>query len=137
SDYQAPGYEPFLPVNPLMGFCNPLVAVCERQDIVDPNHWQPLIFSNGQECLDAGAGNEQTCPGIQVFIASHWPQVTPFALTSADQFDALMTVPAPDYLKNPGHYAQNVNAMIKFSRDLDVTRKVIVEYWADGPASEL
>src|SRR5262249_18508421 len=80
-------YSPYVPTNPLMGYCNPLVMVCERQDIVDPNHWQPLIFSNGQACLDSGSGTEETCKGIQVFIASHWERVTPFALTSADQFD--------------------------------------------------
>ena len=34
------------------------------------------------------------------------------------------------------HYEKNVNDMIKFSRDLDGTRKLIVEYWADGPDSE-
>ena len=30
-----------------------------------------------------------------------------------------------------------MNEMIKFSRHLDEARKLIVEYWADGPASEL
>src|SRR5262249_49879698 len=65
-------YSPYVPTNPLMGYCNPLVDVCERQDIVDPNHWQPLIFSNGQECLDSRSGTEETCKGIQCFIAPHW-----------------------------------------------------------------
>ena len=45
SDYVADGYTPYVPINPLMGYCNPLVALCERQEIVDPNHWQPLIFT--------------------------------------------------------------------------------------------
>ena len=93
SDYVADGYTPYVPVNPLMGYCNPLVEVCERQDIVDPNHWQPLIFSNGQACLDAGSGTEETCPGIQTFIAPHWERVTPFALTSASQFDDVTSRP--------------------------------------------
>jgi hypothetical protein len=135
SDYVAADYRPYVPTNPLMGYCNPLVLVCERQDIVDPNHWQPLIFSNGQTCLDSGNGTEETCPGIQVFIAPHWARVTPFALTSADQFDVV--VPPPDYLRNRGRYQVNVDEMIKFSRGLDEMRKLIVEYWADGPASEL
>src|SRR6266478_5238162 len=81
SDYVAADYDPYVPTNPLMGYCNPLVLVCERQEIVDPNHWQPLIFSNGQACLDSGLGTEETCPGIQVFIAAHWGRVTPFELT--------------------------------------------------------
>jgi vanadium-dependent haloperoxidase-like protein/uncharacterized protein DUF6851 len=137
ADHVAADYDPYLPTNPLMGYCNPLVVVCERQDIVDPSHWQPLIFSNGQACLDAGAGTEETCPGIQVFLAPHWERVTPFALTSADQFDGTMILPPPDYGKNPGHYAKNVEEMIRYSRSLNESRKLIVEYWADGPSSEL
>ena len=137
SDYVVDGYTPYVPANPLMGYCNALVDVCERQDIVDPNQWQPLIFINGQACLDSGTGNEETCPGIQTFIAPHWERVTPFALTSASQFDDVMTIPPPDYLKNAGQYQNNVNDMIQFSRSLDTRRKLIVEYWADGPSSEL
>jgi hypothetical protein len=137
SDYVADGYTPYVPGNPLMGYCNPLVAVCERQEIMDPNHWQPLIFTNGQTCLDSGSGTEETCPGIQVFVAPHWERVTPFALTSSSQFDDILTIPPPDYLKNSGQYQNDVNDMIQFSRSLDIRRKLIVEYWADGPSSEL
>jgi hypothetical protein len=137
ADYVADGYIPYVPVNPLMGYCNPLVDVCERQDIVDPNHWQPLIYDNGQACLDSERGTEETCPGIQVFVAPHWRRVTPFALTSASQFDELLTIPPPDFLKNSGQYQNDVNDMIEFSRNLDTRRKLIVEYWADGPSSEL
>ena len=137
SDYVADGYTPYVPANPLMGYCNPLVDVCERQDIADPNHWQPLIFSNGQACLDSGLGTEETCPGIQIFVASHWERVTPFALTSASQFDDVLTIPSPDFLRNSGQYQNDVNDMIQFSRSLNTQRKLIVEYWADGPSSEL
>src|SRR6185503_11498451 len=137
ADYVVDGYTPYVPSNPLMGYCNPLVDVCERQDIVDPNHWQPLIFSNGQACLDADGGTEETCPCIQTFIAPHWERVTPFALTSASQFDDVATIPPPDYLKNSGRYQDDVSDMIQFSRSLNVQRKLIVEYWADGPSSEL
>jgi hypothetical protein len=137
ADYVADGYTPYVPVNPLMGYCNPLVEVCERQDIVDPNHWQPLIFSNGQACLDAETGTEETCPGIQSFVAPHWERVTPFALRSASQFDDTILIPPPDYLKNSRRYQNDVTDMIRFSRSLDTRRKLIVEYWADGPSSEL
>ena len=137
SDYVADGYTPYVPINPLMGYCNPLVALCERREIVDPNHWQPLIFTNGQACLDSGSGTEETCPGIQVFVAPHWDRVTPFALTSSSQFDDILTIPPPDYLKNSGQYQNDVNDIIQFSRSLDTRRKLIVEYWADGPSSEL
>jgi hypothetical protein len=63
--------------------------------------------------------------------------VRPFALTSADQFDHLKIAPPPDLYKNAAHYLVNVEEVIKASRDLDLERKLIVEYWADGPASEL
>ena len=137
SDYMTDAYTPYVPMNPLMGYCNPLLDVCERQDIVDPNHWQPLIFSNGQACLDSASGTEETCPGIQTFIAPHWERVTPFALTSASQFDDTLMIPPPDFMRNAGQYQNNVNSMIQFSRSLDIQRKLIVEYWADGPSSEL
>lgn len=137
AEYLADGYTPYVPVNPLMGYCNALVEVCERQDVADPNHWQPLIFSNGQACLDSRAGTEETCPGIQSFIAPHWGRVTPFALSSASQFDDVAIIPSPDYLKNSGRYQDDVSDMIRFSRILDTRRKLIVEYWADGPSSEL
>jgi hypothetical protein len=49
----------------------------------------------------------------------------------------MLTIPPPDYLKNSGQYQSDVNDMIQFSRSLDTRRKLIVEYWADGPSSEL
>src|SRR5207244_9928465 len=66
----------------------------------------------------------------------HFGRVTPFALTSSAQFDGQMIVPAPDFEKNNGQYQKNANELIKYSRDLDEPRKLIVEYWADGPDSE-
>jgi hypothetical protein len=62
ADYDdvAAGYSHYVPSNPLMGFCTPLLAVCPGwpdffdpfidpslpwPDIADPNHWQPLVFS--------------------------------------------------------------------------------------------
>ena len=134
SDYDDPlsGYTHYVPSNPVMGFCSPLLATCPDPDdfidpnlpwphVVDPNRWQPLVFSSHSR---------------QSFSGAHWERVTPFALTSADQFDDQMIVPPPDFAKNRGHYEKNVNEMIKFSRDLDEPRKLIVEYWADGPDSE-
>src|SRR5207302_8008659 len=114
------------------GFCTPLLALCPAPDddidpllpwphVVDPNHWQPLVFSTHAR---------------QTFVGAHWERVTPFALTSAEQFDSHMIVPPPDYAKNRGHYRKNVNEMITFSRDLDEASKLNVEYWADGPDSE-
>jgi hypothetical protein len=133
ADYDdvAAGYNHYVPSNPLMGFCTPLAA-CPAQDnfidpslpwpnVADPNRWQPLVFSSHAR---------------QTFVGAHWERVAPFALTSADQFDDRLVVPPPDFLKNNGQYQKNVDEMIKLSRDLDDARKLIVEYWADGPDSE-
>jgi hypothetical protein len=40
-------------------------------------------------------------------------------------------------MRNSGGYQNDVNDIIQFSRSLDTQRKLIVEYWADGPSSEL
>ena len=136
ADYDDPddGYAHYVPTNPLMGYCTPLLASCPGwpdffdpyidpllpwPNVADPSHYQPLVFSSHAR---------------QTFVAAHWGRVTPFALSSADQFDPV--IPPPDYGKNHGHYQNNVNEMIKFSRNLDESSKLIVEYWADGPDSE-
>jgi len=129
-DDVAGGYRHYIPSNPLMGFCSPLLAVCPEPDdfidpllpwpnVADPQHWQPLVFSSHAR---------------QTFVAPHWARVTPFALTSARQFDRV--IPPPNYAKNRARYREDVEDMIEFSRDLDDARKLIVEYWADGPDSE-
>jgi hypothetical protein len=135
ADYDdlAAGYRHYVPSNPLMGFCRPELTECPAPDdyidpvllwpyVVDPNHWQPLVYNNHAR---------------QTFVAAHWERVTPFALTSADQFDDTLFIPPPDYEKSPGQYQKDVNDMIQYSRDLDTGRKLMVEYWADGPDSEL
>jgi vanadium-dependent haloperoxidase-like protein/uncharacterized protein DUF6851 len=106
--------------NPPMAFCTPLMETCAPLDIPEPNHWQPLIGPTGvtQECIGA-----------------HWDLVVPFAI-APNQFDNMAPEP-PDIHRNDGHYQKNVNDILQFSAQLDPERKLIVEYWADGPASEL
>jgi hypothetical protein len=115
-------YTGYVPRNLPMDFCTPLVAECPPLQVDDPDHWQPLVSEQGV---------------TQTFVGAHWERVRPFALTSADQFDDLIVAPAPDIFRNPGHYRKNVEEILKYSKDLDAARKLIVEYWADGPASEL
>src|SRR5207253_201035 len=93
-------YTGYTPRNPPMGFCTPLIEVCPPLLVTDPNHWQPLI------------GPPPTS-ATQSFIGPHWELVTPFALTSAEQFDDM--VPPPDVFKSLGHYQQNVNEILQFS----------------------
>src|SRR5262245_38447140 len=119
-------YTCYKPRNAPMAFCTPLMSVCAPLpwDIDDPNHWQPLI------------GPPELGSVMQKFVGPHWERVTPFALTSADQFDSLARAPAPDVFQNRRHYEKNVDEILQFSAALDAERKLIVEYWADGPNSQ-
>jgi hypothetical protein len=124
-------YTGYTPRNDPMAFCTPLMSVTECPplplDINDPDHWQPLI---GPPPPD---GNSVT----QKCIGAHWGSVRPFALTSADQFDTMLLAPPLNIFQNLKEYEKNVNEILQFSAALDAERKLIVEYWADGPASEL
>lgn len=88
---------------------------------VDPNHWQPLTVSDGH-------GGTVT----QKSIAPFWGQVTPFALKSIDQYP----VKAPA-LAGTAAYRAQVDQVLAYSANLTDREKVIAEYWADGPSSEL
>lgn len=85
--------------------------------IIDPNRWQPLKFCNG------------ATPG---YIGAFWGMVTPFALSSGDQFR-----PAPPARYPEGQYVAQAEAVLHLNAHLDDRQKMIAEYWADGPNSEL
>ena len=133
ADYDDPaeGYRHYVPMNPLMGFCSPLLATCPDPaafinpalpwpNVADPDHWQPLVFSSHAR---------------QTFVGAHFGRVTPFALEPID-LDEAPDGPPPAFSQNPAKYARDVAAMIEYSASLDESRKLIVEYWADGPDSE-
>jgi Domain of unknown function (DUF6851)/VCPO second helical-bundle domain len=96
--------------------------VNSADQIVDPNHWQPLRVPDGQ-------GGMTT----QRFIAPHWGLVTPFALTSGAQF---RPAAVPNLYPSAG-YAQQVQEILDYSAGLTDEQKVIAEYWSDGPRTEL
>ena len=122
-------YTGYTPRNAPLPYCNPQTAAsCPVPlNIADPLHWQPLINSAGV---------------TQHFITPQWDHVTPFALTSATEFDN--QIPPPDIQADPtvppaqnSHYQANVVFTVQNSEALDLQRKLIVEYWADGPNSVL
>ncbi len=88
--------------------------------IVDPNHWQPL----------------QVGSNTQSFITPHWGKVIPYALESASQFRKI-TPPPADYNTDPVRYETQAQQVLEYSSHLTDEKKVIAEYWADGPHSEL
>jgi hypothetical protein len=87
----------------------------------DPNHWQPLLVTDSM-------GEAKT----QQFVAPQWGLVTPFALTSGAQF---RPAAVPNLYPGTG-YEQQIQEVIDYSANLTDERKVIVEYWADGPGTE-
>ena len=89
--------------------------------IVDPNHWQPIRFSDGH------GGTV-----VPAYISPYWGLVRPFALNSGDQFR-----PPPPALFGSREYVRQTNQILRLSAALTDTQKVIAEYWADGPNSEL
>jgi hypothetical protein len=83
--------------------------------LADPSRWQPLIH-NGL---------------VQRWIIPHWKNVTPFALTAADQF-----MPPPPAPVKSGAFRRQVQELIAVQANLTDRQKVIAEFWADGPSSE-
>jgi hypothetical protein len=67
----------------------------------------------------------------------HWRSVTPSALTSSAQFRPDHG-PAVTVLKGKPSdaFRKEVDQQLKFSAELTDTRKVIAQYWEDGPRSE-
>ncbi|MDB9372049.1 vanadium-dependent haloperoxidase [Nodularia sphaerocarpa] len=89
----------------------------------DINRWQPLRVSDGQ-----GGFVEQK------FLTPQWRNVTPFALSSWDEF---LPPPPKTIESDPEGFRQQAQEIIDISANLTDKQKVIAEYWADAPQSEL
>jgi len=114
--------------------------------IVDPSRWQPLRVSDGRvHGAVTGTGwrddhwqQGQVSAGrtgsvVQQYIAPHWGRVIPFALSSGAQ---LRPASGPATAGSARYRAQAAQ-ILRYSATLTDAQKVIAEYWADGPASEL
>ncbi|MBN8455790.1 vanadium-dependent haloperoxidase [Accumulibacter sp.] len=99
-----------------------VAAPTPRDTIVDVEKWQPLTYA------DPTTGSAAT----PSFIAPHWKNVTPFALTSADQFRPS----APERYTSQA-FLDQARHVIEVQANLTSEQKVIAEYWADGPRSWL
>lgn len=107
----------YVPVNMPMGLTVPATP----SDILAPDRWQPLSY------LDGGGVTR-----VPAFIGPHWQRVRPFALESADQFRP----GAPQPLASQG-FLDQARHVVEVQQQLLPRQKVIAEYWADGPSSEL
>lgn len=86
-----------------------------------PGNWQPLTYTD--------AGGTVKTPG---YLAACWDRVAPFALASASQFR-----PAAPAAFGTEEYAAQAYHVVAVQQALTERQKVIAEYWADGPNSEL
>jgi hypothetical protein len=88
----------------------------------DPNAWQQLRYLDGTGAV--------VTPG---FVGAQWQRVTPFALNSSSQ---LRSLTGPAKFGSP-EFAAQCQALLDLSAALTDKQKMIAEYWADGPHSEL
>ena len=90
----------------------------------DPDRWQPLTYVNS-------TGDLMT----QRFVGAQWSQVTPFALTSGDQFRPLLSRFGPATYGSK-EYQEQAEELVAISAALNDKQKMIAEYWNDGPNTE-
>jgi hypothetical protein len=88
----------------------------------NPDRWQQLRY------VDA-TGAVVTQP----FVGAQWQHVTPFALTNAAQLRS----PTGSARHGSQAYESQARALLALSAGLTDEHKMIAEYWADGPHSEL
>lgn len=85
--------------------------------IVDPLRWQPLRIGGT----------------VQSFATPHFGRVTPFALSSGSQ----LRPPVLLNQRTTQGMKREIDRLLEIGRTLGDREKVIAEYWADGPSSEL
>jgi hypothetical protein len=111
-------YTGFQPANEPMD----LTAEFDPATVQDPNRWQPLRY------LD-NSGRLVT----PTFVGAQWQRVTPFALSPPAELRS--TIGPARY--GSAEYTAQAQALINLSATLTDEQKMIAEFWADGPSSEL
>lgn len=110
-------YTGYMARNPAMDIARPTPLAA----IPHPGHWQPLSYTD--------AGGVLRTSG---FLAAAWPRVRPFALASSDQFR-----PGPPASFGSAEFLEQTRRVVEVQAALGPEQKVIADYWADGPSSEL
>lgn len=93
------------------------VPVNTATQVNDPSRWQPLTFSTG------------ATPG---FLTPHWGQVKTFAIPNV----VALRAPAPPAFGS-AEYNRQVDEIVELTANLTDEQKMIAEYWANGPKTEL
>src|SRR5262245_8659407 len=110
-------YTGYVPVNGPLDVRVPF----DPSAVHDANAWQPLRY------LDAGGAVV-----TQGFVGAQWPDVQTFAVDPG----SLRSSTGPARYGSPD-YIQQARALLELSAGLTDEQKMIAEYWADGPISEL
>lgn len=103
--------------NPPLATATPTPA----DGIPAPGHWQPLRYADA-------SGATVTQP----YVGAAWGRVKPFGMDSASQFR-----PGPPAAVGSPEYEAQARRLVDLLAGLTDEQKVIAEYWADGPSSEL
>jgi hypothetical protein len=111
-------YTGFQPANEPMD----LTAEFDPATVHDPDRWQPLRYRDD--------GGRLVTP---TFVGAQWQRVTPFALCPVGDLRSSVG-PARS---GSAEYTAQAEALLALSAALTDEHKAIVEYWADGPSSEL
>jgi hypothetical protein len=98
-------------------------AVPARTAASNPDHWQPLTYTDSAGSLV-----------LQKFAGAQWCYVTPFALAKGEEFRAAVE-PGPFKFGSP-EYEQQAVEILALSAALTDQQKMISEYWSDGPNTE-
>ena len=110
-------YTGYVPLNDPMDIRVPFDATL----VNDPNAWQPLRYVDGSGRLVTPA-----------FVGAQWPRVATFAVVPG----SLRSASGPARYGSAEYVSQALD-LLNISAGLTDEQKVIAEYWADGPRSEL
>lgn len=112
-------YTHYVPVNP------PSTVPVNPATVNDVNRWQPLQYIDG-------SGKFVT----QSFVGAQWTQVIPFSMRSADEFRSFIAMFGPARFGS-AEFLEQAQELITLSANLTDRQKMIAEYWANGPHTEL
>lgn len=89
--------------------------------IADPAYWQPLSYLTPEGTV-----------ATPKYITPHWGNVTPFALSNGAEYR-----PGPPQSVLSQGFIDQARYVAQVQAELTPQQKVIAEFWADGPKSEL
>jgi Domain of unknown function (DUF6851)/VCPO second helical-bundle domain len=97
-------------------------ASLDLSTVHDVNRWQPLTYVDGSGALVTPR-----------FVGAHWQRVRPFSMTTSD----VLRSPTGPARHGSAEFVAQAEDLIQVSAALTDEQKIIAEYWADGPHSEL